>query len=287
MPKKKKNKSIIIIAIIILLILFIFIFLFYFRGHIPTGECESDIDCPVGQICTINNNCISIQTNLETDNICSDNSYGYGEYDPDCPAYCPPSLSGQARFCCYVEHGEISVDCLTGSPLNINSNIAFLKPEQKPDQKWYNRLQSVISFTPEDKPKEYIYISDKVKNLINIPVGAAPGAALGYKVWLSSVTISPSLPYLEGKWKECKIGQIPCISKDGEREIKSNKIQHSAWVTPELDLNYIEDGIYTITYKYCAQPYPISTIEERCYESIYILEKGKETFDLSIQVSQG
>lgn len=295
MAKKKSNyiPVLITIAIVIAAVYFVPKFL-------NKTECKVDSDCGTDKVCTMDGKCVTpeIVDERKRDNLCPDNTYPTGAYDPDCPMYCPASFErkGGVTMCCMDKDMQLTIDCDTEIPINLFTDVTFGIPSQKPAQEWYDKLknrQAMISFVPKGATKVYNYKNLPMSMSIAVTTGSPISGSTGYLVWLSSITVkskttSSAEPIMTNLWSSCKtVSGKSCIGKDGGATVSGTL--PSAWAIIGIQPDSISIDEYLASFSYCGIAVPETLgVPQQCPSAMeYDLSVAKSDFSFSINVGLG
>ena len=282
----------------ILVLVAIVVAIFYFLPMLKGPECNFDSDCQEGYVCSMDGNCIlpEIVNERTRDNFCADNTYPKGNYDPDCPKYCPAEFErkGGITMCCLNDELTISIDCETGIPLNLFPEVTFGIPEQRPAQEWYDMvsgLQAMVSFVPKGENKQFEYHDQPVTMSVSVTTGKPAEGSNGYRIWLSNVeTKSKTTTYIEpiftSAWNNCQVENgNPCIGKNGAFDLGGEATVPSVWSIDAHPSNINPDD-YSFKLSYCGIALPESLgIPEQCPAPLeYDLTIGESVLSFSVSV---
>lgn len=284
---KQRNKTTTGIIVLIAIVAIWFLFL---RGP----ECITDQDCPIGEVCSFDGKCVAYDPVIKRDNICPDNTYPIGAYDPDCPYFCPfpTERTGGGRICCGEPNGPdaiygyISVDCNTRVPNNLFPEVTFTIPEQKPAQEWFDLMAVVIWGAEPAKA-----FTGPVWMTADATAGVSPLGATGHEVWLD---VNPTIktdpggvtePIFYNAWNDCRMPDLSsCIGPTGTLTIPEG--QTSSWISEIVNADDIAHDLYQVVFSFCGDEYPsVEGIPSECPTDIaYSMEVGPSGLDFWLDI---
>ena len=309
--KSKKAETNMFAIVGILAVVAILGYFFLFRTG---GECQTDADCASGQVCNLDGVCQAHDpcdwdkySGLKPDSRCEDNGISEASFDPDCPAFCPAGTplarQGAVGFCCYNDDYTQALDCDTGEP--------FFETEVNEFEETINilpsicgdiGLQAVVSFRQTGTTGTEKFLTN-VKNRVSWNAPATyPGDIVSMSVWLSEVKIdglgnkdtfidawrSGAKSIGGGVWSGSPQGSV--ATSGNTKRVYGTPIKFTsqgtgttgAWESGGFNIDDLDDGTYTISYKYCFQDDQGKMEEPTCDYMVYDITKSVATISFTV-----